>query len=91
MTVGKSFVSYSCYFVGVSVVLHCTREVLSLTDSRCSGRRGWQGLLAYSSNYTVVVVDPLTQQLVQTLDKHKALVTKVIHHQARGELVALRV
>ncbi|KAF0305652.1 WD repeat-containing protein 11 [Amphibalanus amphitrite] len=38
---------------------------------------GWQGLLAYSCNYTVVVIDPLTQQLVQTLDKHKALVTKV--------------
>ena len=50
-----------------------------LTQRTVRVSRGWQGLLAYSCNYTVVVVDPLTQQLVQTLDKHKALVTKVIH------------
>ncbi|XP_037068815.1 WD repeat-containing protein 11-like [Pollicipes pollicipes] len=46
-------------------------------DARGAMDWGWQGLLAYGCNYTVVVVDPLTQQVVQTLDKHKAFITKV--------------
>lgn len=39
---------------------------------------GGHGLLAYGSNYTVVVVDTRNIQLVQCLDRHKAMVKKVL-------------
>lgn len=40
--------------------------------------RGYHGLLAYGSNYTVVVIDTQNIQPIQCLDKHKAIVNKVI-------------
>lgn len=39
--------------------------------------RAGHGLLAYGSNYTVVVVDTLNVQVVQCLDRHKSMVKKV--------------
>lgn len=39
--------------------------------------RGWQGMLAYGCQDVVVVVDPNTVQIIQTLDKHKAYIVKV--------------
>lgn len=39
--------------------------------------RGWQGLVAYASHSTVVVVDPRTIQPIQTLSAHKSNVIKV--------------
>lgn len=39
--------------------------------------RGNQGLVAYGSNYTVVIVDTTNVQPVQCLDRHKSLVNKV--------------
>jgi len=36
------------------------------------------GLLAYGSNHTVVIVDTIQLQVVQTLDKHKTAVVNVI-------------
>jgi WD40 repeat protein len=38
---------------------------------------GWQGLLAYGSQTLVVIVEPRTVQVYQTLDHHKHAVTKV--------------
>lgn len=35
------------------------------------------GLVAYASNVLVVVVDPVTMQVVQVLDKHRTSVTHV--------------
>jgi hypothetical protein len=37
------------------------------------------GLLAYGSNHTVVIVDTIQLQVVQTLDKHKTAVVKVTY------------
>ncbi|XP_052771962.1 WD repeat-containing protein 11-like [Mya arenaria] len=38
---------------------------------------GWQGLVAYGCNKNIVVVDPVTVQVLQVLDKHKSSVVKV--------------
>jgi len=38
---------------------------------------GWQGLLAYGCQCCVVVVDPVTMQSVQVLDRHRGQVVKV--------------
>ena len=53
---------YSCY---VFIVL----KIFSIRSST--------GLLAYGSNYSVVVVDTIHLQVIQTLDKHKTSVVKV--------------
>lgn len=39
--------------------------------------RGHHGLLAYGSNYTIVVIDTKNVQPIQCLDKHKSMVNKV--------------
>lgn len=54
----------------------------SLTAACCIKNKGaldWSStsLLAYGSNHTVVVVDTVLLQVVQTLDKHKTAVVKV--------------
>ena len=41
--------------------------------------RGWQGQVAYGCQNLVVVVDPTTVQVIQTLDRHKGYVVKVSH------------
>ena len=43
--------------------------------------RGWQGLVAYASHSTVVVIDPRSIQPLQTLSAHKTNVIKVRTHQ----------
>lgn len=49
---------------------------------RCSFR-GWQGLVAYGAQTTVVVVDPVTLQCAQTLTKHRTHVVKVRWRKTR--------
>ncbi|XP_053654760.2 WD repeat-containing protein 11 isoform X1 [Cherax quadricarinatus] len=44
---------------------------------------GWQGFLAYGAQTTVVVVDPVTLQCVQTLSKHRSHVVKVRWRKTR--------
>ncbi|PSN34557.1 WD repeat-containing protein 11 [Blattella germanica] len=39
---------------------------------------GYHGLLAYGSNYSVVIVDTKNVQPIQCLDKHKSMVNKVL-------------
>ena len=39
--------------------------------------RGWQNYLAYASQSTVVVLDPQSMQVLQTLTHGTSLVTKV--------------
>lgn len=39
---------------------------------------GHNGLLAYGSNYTIVVIDTKNIQPIQCLDKHKSMVNKVL-------------
>jgi hypothetical protein len=50
------------------------------------GSRSPCGLLAYGSNFTVVVVDSIQLQTIQTLDRHKAPVVKVLIAQANFTL-----
>eukprot|EP00054_Salpingoeca_dolichothecata_P029077 m.225827 g.225827 ORF g.225827 m.225827 type:complete len:1145 (-) comp26390_c0_seq9:52-3486(-) len=38
---------------------------------------GWQGFIAYGSHASVVIVEPETFQVVQTLHHHKAPITKI--------------
>ncbi|XP_070541595.1 WD repeat-containing protein 11-like isoform X2 [Ptychodera flava] len=51
---------------------------------------GWQGLLAYGCQTSVVIVDARTVQVLQTLERHKAVVLKVkwarqnYHHDERS-------
>ena len=42
--------------------------------------RGWQGMVAYGCQDLVVIVDPRTVQIIQTLDRHKGYVVKVRWH-----------
>ena len=42
--------------------------------------RGWQGLVAYASHSTVIVIDPRSIQPIQTLSAHKSNVIKVGVH-----------
>ncbi|KAJ4431502.1 hypothetical protein ANN_20100 [Periplaneta americana] len=39
---------------------------------------GHHGLLAYGSNYTIVIIDTKNVQPIQCLDKHKSMVNKVL-------------
>lgn len=44
--------------------------------------RGWQGLIAQGCHSVVLVIDPVTAQMIQALERHKANVVKVfqIHY-----------
>ncbi|KAK6635197.1 hypothetical protein RUM44_000448 [Polyplax serrata] len=67
-----------------TVVVHVPRvtprTLPGLANVQNKGAIDWggHGLLAYGSNYTVVIVDTRNVQLVQCLDKHKAMVKKVL-------------
>ena len=50
---------------------------LGLIHAHITYCRGWQGLVAYATHSTVVVVDPRTIQTIQTLSAHKNNVIKV--------------
>lgn len=50
---------------------------LDIFDKLTLKYRSPTGLVAYGSHYTVVVVDPIELKVIQTLDKHKALIVKV--------------
>ncbi|XP_077991912.1 WD repeat-containing protein 11-like isoform X2 [Glandiceps talaboti] len=51
---------------------------------------GWQGMLAYGCQTSVVIVDTRTVQVLQTLERHRAIVVKVkwarqnYHHDERS-------
>ncbi|KAG8325824.1 WD repeat-containing protein 11 [Homalodisca vitripennis] len=47
----------------------------------------YNGLVAYGSNYTVVVMDTTNMQPVQCLDRHKAIVNNVLwSHRVRSKV-----
>lgn len=56
------------------------RVITGAANQQNQGAVHWgsHGLLAYGSNYTVVVLDTKNVQPIQCLDKHKAMVNKVL-------------
>eukprot|EP00824_Muranothrix_gubernata_P010027 TRINITY_DN2283_c0_g1_i2.p1 TRINITY_DN2283_c0_g1~~TRINITY_DN2283_c0_g1_i2.p1 ORF type:complete len:1213 (+),score=258.75 TRINITY_DN2283_c0_g1_i2:59-3697(+) len=67
------------------------RVLAGKLDSRNAGAIdwGWQNLVAYGCQNYIVVVDPLSAQVLQTLDEHAARVCtvrwspEVVHHDLR--------
>lgn len=49
---------------------------------------GHHGLLAYGSNYTIVVIDTKNVQPIQCLDKHKSMVNKVLWERSNRNKAA---
>ncbi|XP_046659155.1 LOW QUALITY PROTEIN: WD repeat-containing protein 11-like, partial [Homalodisca vitripennis] len=62
---------FNCIKYNISVLFH----------------RSYNGLVAYGSNYTVVVMDTTNMQPVQCLDRHKAIVNNVLwSHRVRSKV-----
>ncbi|XP_067012842.2 WD repeat-containing protein 11 [Anabrus simplex] len=69
--------------VSVQIPRVAARTVTGPANIQNQGAIDWgqHGLLAFGSNYTIVIVDTKNIQPIQCLDKHKSMVNKVLWEQ----------
>ncbi|GLH00339.1 Uncharacterized protein GBIM_06748 [Gryllus bimaculatus] len=71
--------------VAVQIPRVSARTITGPANLQNQGAIDWgqHGLLAYGSNYSVVIIDTKNIQTIQCLDKHKSMVNKVLWEKAQ--------